>query len=208
MPPPPPTSPSYTNPYLQQDVYRPSYLASTPDKEYYEDSLAQYEEVYSPPYESTQPSVDQKKFWQSSVQVKSEDSQWPGYGHLMDNLIKGQAMGTGQVSPLKLYNAGIQSVAINSSQYFQAYGVDSQPAGSQFILSKAQYVPSRDTPRITGIDTNKYVGGPQRISTKPIVVGPGLADLPRLKGGSRPYPTKRRPDLQPPSELLSSYSDR
>ena len=100
VPPPPPTSPSYTHPYLQQDVYRPSYLASTPDKEYYEDSLAQYEEVYSPPYESTQPSVDQKKFWQSSVQVQSEESQWPSYGHLMDNLIKGQALGTGQVNLL------------------------------------------------------------------------------------------------------------
>ena len=99
-------------------------------------------------------------------------------------------------------------VVTNLSQNFQAYGVDSQPADSQFILSKAQYIPSRDIPRITGIDTNKYVGGPQRVSTKPIVVGPGLADLPRLKGGSRPYPTKRRSDLQPPSELLSSYSDR
>jgi len=154
--------------------------------------------VYRPPYQSTQPSVDQKRFWQSSVEVTPEEPQWPGYGHLMDSLLKGEATG-------------------------QAYGIDSQPAASQY--TPVTYATSRPTVgRRKGQDTNKYVGGPQQVSTKPIVVGPGLGSLPQIKGPGvyqhQPKTPKyqnqlklqdkypRRPHLQPPSDMLSSYSDR
>ena len=203
-----PTRPSYTtqayqDKRLQAEYDSPQYLDnrleySSTNGDFEDVRVEEPRKVYRPPYQSTQPSVDQKRFWQSSVEVTPEEPQWPGYGNLMDSLLKGEATG-------------------------QAYGVDSQPAASQY--TPVTYATSRPTVgRRKGQDTNKYVGGPQQVSTKPIVVGPGLGSLPQIKGPGvyqhQPKSPKyqnqlklqdkypRWPHLQPPSDMLSSYSDR
>ena len=201
-----PTTPSYTtkayqDTRLQAEYDSPQYLDNRVESGYTtgdtEDTTPR--KVYRPPYQSTQPSVEQKRFWQSSVEVAPEEPQWPGYSHLMESLLRGEATG-------------------------QAYGVDSRPVASQYTpVTSPTSRPT--TGRRQGLDTNTYVGGPQQVSTKPIVVGPGLGSLPQIKGPGvyqhQPKDPKyqhqpklqdsnypRRPHLQPPSDLLSSYSDR
>ena len=125
----------------------------------------------------------------------------PGYGHLVDSLLRGEATG-------------------------QAYGISGKPAteDSPYIVKPSTYKASNTEGRRTGLDTNKYVGGPQRISTKPIVVGPGLGEMPQLRLSSsqrrqqvesnkiwsrrEEAESRWKQQLQPPNDMLSSYSDR
>ena len=108
----------------------------------------------------------------------------------------------------------------------QAYGISGKPAteDSPYIVKPSTYKASNTEGRRTGLDTNKYVGGPQRISTKPIVVGPGLGEMPQLRLSSsqrrqqeesnkiwsrrEEAESRWKQQLQPPNDMLSSYSDR
>ena len=195
----PPTRQPYTDSRLDADFSQSSYLNNRVDEE--EEEITQ--RVYSPPYQSTQPSVEQQKFWQQSLDLLPPEPQWPGYGHLVDSLLRGEATG-------------------------QAYGISGKPPqeDSPYIVKPSTYKESKlnTEGRRTGLDTNKYVGGPQRISTKPIVVGPGLGEMPRLRGsGSQRRQQEKSDQLwsrreeaenrwrqqqQPPNDMLTSYSDR
>ena len=108
----------------------------------------------------------------------------------------------------------------------QAYGISGKPAteDSPYIVKPSTYKAANTEGRRTGLDTNKYVGGPQRISTKPIVVGPGLGEMPQLRLSSsqrrqqeesnkiwsrrEEAESRWKQQLQPPNDMLSSYSDR
>ena len=197
----PPTRQPYIDSRLDADFSQSSYINNRVDEEE-EDEITQ--RVYSPPYQSTQPSVEQQKFWQQSLDLLPPEPQWPGYGHLVDSLLRGEATG-------------------------QAYGISGRPPkeDSPYIVKPSTYKDSKLNAggRRTGLDTNKYVGGPQRVSTKPIVVGPGLGEMPRLRGsGSQRRQQEETDDrlwsrreeaenrwrqqLQPPNDMLTSYSDR
>ena len=191
-----PTRRPYIDSQLDADFSQSSYMNNRVDKE--EETT---QRVYSPPYQSTQPSVEQQKFWQQSLDLLPPEPQWPGYGHLVDSLLRGEATG-------------------------QAYGISGKPSteDSPYILKPSTYKLNNSGGRRTGLDTNKYVGGPQRVSTKPIVVGPGLGEMPRLRGSgsqrrqqeeSNQLWSRReeaenrwRQQLQPPNDMLTSYSDR
>ena len=72
----PPTRQPYTDLRLDTDFSQSSYFNNRVDEQGEEEQTSK--RVYSPPYQSTQPSVEQQKFWQQSLDVLPPEPQWPG----------------------------------------------------------------------------------------------------------------------------------
>ena len=109
-------------------------------------------EPYQPPYDTTQPTEEQQRYWQeyetyTKVPYMDEEDMWEGYNKVVGDLLQ----------------------------------------------DKRYTRPIVQNPNV--FDTNKYIGDPQFISTKPIIVGPSITSS---NNGPR----------QPAVDLITSYSDR
>ena len=170
--------------------------------ERYDSSLYDYgytKEPYNPPYETTRPTEDQQRYWQDYDLVTpptymDQDKLWEGYSNVVEELLQDREYDN---------QAGIRQTVEDTR-----YGNRNKYTGhrDQFIGDRNKYIV--DTDQFTGNrnkytgerntnkgDSNKYIGDPQFVSTKPIIVGPGIA------------PGNLTPG-QPSSDLLTSYSDR
>ena len=151
--------------------------------ERYDSSLYDYgytREPYNPPYETTRPTEDQQRYWEDYDLVTpppymEEEQLWEGYSKVVDDLL----------------DRNYQRPSQEDRRYTNQYIVDVGD-NNKYIGTSNKYI--GDTNKYIG-DTNKYIGDPQFVSTKPIIVGPGIA------------PEMLNP-RQPSVDLLTSYSDR